>query len=187
MIVIGASLGGLNALGTILGGLGRDFPLPVAIAQHRGRGPGKNLANLLQKYCSLPVVEVEDKDVIVPGRVYLAPTDYHLLVEANNFALSIDEPVNNARPSVDVLFESAADVYAKRLIGLILTGNLRDGALGLAKIKKQGGFAIVQDPETAEAGDMPRAAITTTDVDRVLPVEEMAPFLLSLCSRKSRR
>jgi two-component system chemotaxis response regulator CheB len=113
--------------------------------------------------------------------VYLAPPDYHLLVERGSFALSVDERVQNARPSIDVLFESAADAYGEGVIGVILTGANQDGAAGLAKIKERGGVAIVQDPSGAERRTMPDAAIAATVADAVLPLDEIGRFIYGLC------
>jgi two-component system chemotaxis response regulator CheB len=128
------------------------------------------------------VLDVEDKMTIERGRVYIAPPDYHLLVERGTFALSVDERVQFARPSIDVLFESAAHTYGAGVIGIILTGANEDGAAGLAAIKARGGVALVQDPSGAERRTMPDAAIAATVADAVLPVEEMGPFLYGLCS-----
>jgi two-component system chemotaxis response regulator CheB len=135
----------------------------------------------LQRSSGLPVSEPDDKEPIARGRVYLAPRDYHLLIEGRHFALSTEAPVCYARPSIDVLFESAADAYGKDVIGVILTGKNRDGARGLAAIKKCGGLAVVEDPATAEAREMPEAALAATIVDRVLPLGGIALFLSSLC------
>ena len=176
LTVIGASLGGLQALETLLAGLPQAFPLPAVVAQHRHKD-SRDLVALLQRYSLLPVSEVEDKEEIRPGRVYLAPADYHLLIEASHFALSLEAPVEYARPSIDVLFESAAEAYAERVIGVILTGASQDGARGLAKIKVSGGLTVVQSPATAEGQVMPAAAIAATQVDQILPLSEIALFL----------
>ena len=176
LVVIGASLGGLQALETLLAGLPQAFPLPVVVVQHRHKD-SSDLVALLQRYSLLPVSEVEDKEEIRPGRVYLAPADYHLLIEASHFALSLEAPVEYARPSIDVLFESAAEAYAERVIGIILTGASQDGAQGLAKIKASGGLTVVQSPATAEGQTMPAAAIAATQVDQILPLSEIALFL----------
>jgi two-component system, chemotaxis family, protein-glutamate methylesterase/glutaminase len=177
IVVIGTSLGGLRALGVLLGGLPPDFALPIAIVQHRHNASDDALDAFLQGYCAAPVVEVEDKVAIRPGHIYLAPRDYHLLVEAHSFALSTESPVWYARPSIDVLFESAADSYGRYTIGVILTGASQDGARGLAAIKARGGLAVVQEPDTAECRVMPEAAIAATAVDNILPLPEIAPFL----------
>ena len=180
-VVIGTSLGGLSALQTIIGNLPADFLVPIAIVQHRHKNSDSTLQELLQENSFLPIQEVEDKDEILPGQVYLAPPDYHLLVEAGYFALSIDEPVSYARPSIDVLFESAADIYAEQVIGVILTGANQDGTQGLKKVKARGGMAIVQEPATAESSIMPAAAISAVKVDGILPLSEIASLLVKLC------
>jgi two-component system chemotaxis response regulator CheB len=180
VVVIGTSAGGLKALQTLLSGLPEEFPLPIAIVQHRGKGSESGLCEFLRQCSSLPVTEPEDKEPIVPGHVYLAPRDYHLLIENGSFALSTDWPVAYARPSIDVLFESAADEYKERAIGVILTGGNRDGACGLTKIKARGGLTLVEDPESAAYREMPDAAIAQTKVDWVLPLPEIAPRLKRL-------
>ncbi|MBI2876293.1 MAG: chemotaxis protein CheB, partial [Candidatus Tectomicrobia bacterium] len=154
---------------------------PVAVAQHRQKGSDDTLAMLLQRFTVLSVGEAEDKEAILPGHIYLAPPDYHLLVEEGHFSLSTEAPVWYARPSIDLLFESAADAYAERVIGVILTGASPDGARGLARIKERGGLAIVQDPATAESRIMPEAAIAATEIDQILPLEAIGPFLAGLC------
>ncbi|HYW22385.1 MAG TPA: chemotaxis protein CheB [Nodularia sp. (in: cyanobacteria)] len=181
LVVIGTSLGGLSALQKVLGNLPGDFVVPIAIVQHRHNNSGNTLLRLLQTNSLLPIQEVEDKDEILPGRVYLAPPDYHLLIEKGYFALSTDEPVSYARPSIDVLFESAADIYAEQAIGVILTGANQDGMKGLEKIKARGGIAIVQEPTTAESPIMPIAAISAVKVDGILPLLEIARLLVKLC------
>jgi two-component system chemotaxis response regulator CheB len=186
IVVIGASYGGLSALQILLSELSPEFPLPVVIVQHRRKDGDDGLCEYLRKRSRLPFIEPNDKEKVEPGCVYLAPRDYHLLIEKSIFALSTESPVGFARPSIDVLFESAADVYHERIIGVILTGANRDGARGLAKIKSFGGMALVQDPESAESPAMPEAAISATAVDRILPLPEIAPFLNKLCHPTSR-
>jgi two-component system, chemotaxis family, protein-glutamate methylesterase/glutaminase len=182
LIVVGASWGGLQAVGRLLETLPAELDVPIAIAQHRGADSARpRLASLLQASGVRPVRDVTDKDLIEPRIVYLAPPDYHLLVERGRFALSTDERVNYARPSVDVLFESAADAYGPAAIGIVLTGANEDGAAGLAAIKQAGGVAIVQDPRTAERARMPEAALAATNADVVLPLDEIGPFLRGLC------
>ncbi|MEK9149838.1 MAG: chemotaxis protein CheB, partial [Candidatus Desantisbacteria bacterium] len=187
IIVIGASKGGLSALKTVLSALPAEFPLPVVIAQHREKDSDEGLCQLLQKVSSLTVVEVEDKQPILPGQIYLAPAGYHLLIESDrlptsscHFALSTAEPVSYSRPSIDVLFESVAEGYGEGVIAVILTGTNKDGAKGLATIKQAGGMAIVQDPNICEAESMPKAAIAATEVDKILPLEEIGPFLTEM-------
>jgi two-component system chemotaxis response regulator CheB len=181
LVVIGTSLGGLSALKLLLAGLPADFPAAIAVVQHRHRDSEDMMSSFLRPYIALPIKEVVDKDDLLPGMVYVAPADYHLLVEAGYLTLSTDEPVSYARPSIDVLFESAADVYGEFVIGVVLTGANQDGAKGLAAIKAQGGSTIVQEPSTAESPTMPAAAIATAVVDWVLPLSEIASHLTNLC------
>jgi two-component system, chemotaxis family, protein-glutamate methylesterase/glutaminase len=169
-------------VGASWGGLPGQLELAFVVAQHRGTEsrPG-GLEELLQSRSRYPVLEAWDKDPIEPGRVYIAPPDYHLLVEPGSFALSVDARVNYARPSIDVLFESASDAYGERVIGIVLTGANEDGAAGLARIKARGGVAIVQDPSEAEAPVMPAAALAATQADAVLPLAEIGRFVHGLC------
>ncbi len=180
IVVIGTSLGGLRALSALLGALPADLALPLAIVQHRAPG-SSGLAEFLQRSSALPVVEVEDKQPIAAGRAYLAPPDYHTLVSGARFALSTDAPVRHARPSIDVLFESAAADYGPAAVGVILTGASDDGAAGLASIRQRGGLGLVQDPSDAACAVMPRAALAG-GADRVLPLAELAPALCALAS-----
>jgi two-component system, chemotaxis family, protein-glutamate methylesterase/glutaminase len=181
LIVVGASWGGLHAVGEILSALPPDTDAAVVIAQHRRADVVEGgLAGLLRLRAMLPVVDVEDKAPIERGRVYLAPPDYHLLIQPGYFSLSKDAHVHYARPSIDVLFESAAGAYRERVIGVILTGANADGAEGLAEIKRRGGVAVVQDPGTAERREMPAAALARTAADAVLPLSEIGPFLYGL-------
>ena len=181
IVCIGASYGGLSALQTVLPELSSDFPLPVVVVQHRRKDADDGLCEYLERHSPLPLGEPNDKDAIERGRVYLAPRDYHLFVEGDHFALSTDPLVGFARPSIDVLFESAADSYGARAVGVVLTGASRDGARGLARIKEAGGLAVVQDPEGAASRAMPEAAVAATRVDRVLALGEIATFLNGLC------
>lgn len=181
LIVIGASLGGLHALQTVLAPLPASFAAPILIVQHREADAESTLAELLQNKCALKVIEAEDKMPIQNGWVYLAPRNYHLLVDGEQCALSTEEAVNYARPSIDVLFESAADVCGKNVIGVILSGANADGAKGLAAIGRAGGVTVVQDPSTADAAAMPQAAIHATKVDRILKLEEIGKFLMERC------
>lgn len=180
IVVVGTSTGGLNALQTLLSGLPAVFPLPIVIAQHRGQGSENGLCEFLSQWSSVPVVEPEDKEPLRRGRAYLAPRDYHLLIENQSFALSTDAPVGFARPSIDLLFESAADEYQEQAIGVILTGANRDGARGLAAIKSRGGLTLVEDPISAACREMPEAAIAQTKPDWILPLEEIASRLQQL-------
>ncbi len=181
IIIIGTSKGGGQALKTILSALPVEFPLPVVVVIHREKNSDNELSQLLQKVSSLIVVDAEDKQPILPGYVFLAPANYHLLIERTSaqcyFALSTTEPVNYARPSINMLFESAAEAYGNKVIGVILTGTMKDGTHGLTAVKKAGGMAIVQSPETCEASSMPEAAIVAACVDKILPLEEIGLFL----------
>ena len=175
LVVIGCSWGGLQALARLLEALPAGLRLPVAIVQHRAaRGRADLLPELLQRHTSAVVCEAQDKDPIEAGRIYLAPMDYHTLVEPASFALTVDERVHHARPSIDVLFESAADAYDRRTCGVVLTGANSDGAAGLARIKARGGLALVQDPATAERREMPEAALRACRPDCVGSIEELA-------------
>lgn len=179
-IVIGGSAGALDALAGLLPALPADCPLPVAIVVHVPNKPSY-LAEVLASRTVLRVKEAEDKEPIAPGVVYVAPPNYHLLIErGRTFALSDDQLLHFSRPAIDVLFESAAEAYGNRLAGVVLTGASEDGAAGLAAIKRAGGLAIVQLPATASARAMPEAAIAATQVDHVLPVAEIAPLLARL-------
>lgn len=181
LIAIGTSLGGLNALLSVVRQLPRELPVPIVVVQHRGVSQDTGFIDLLQQSTALTVVEAEDKSPLKPGVVFVAPADYHLLVEnRESLALSTEGPVRAARPSIDVLFESAADAYGDALVGVLLTGASADGAVGLARIKQRGGCAIVQDPATAECATMPSAGIAATAVDYVLPLDRIGEYLLSL-------
>lgn len=190
-VVIGVSTGGLQALQKLLGQLPADFSLPILIVQHIRPDAGSGLAKLLDERCALRVKEADEQDQILPGTVYLAPPNYHLLVERAGFlSLSADPYVSFARPSIDVLFESAAEVFGPDLIGVVLTGANFDGSRGLKAIKQQGGIAIVQDPADAEARQMPQAAIaasaaTGIDVDHVIALDGMAALLQQLAPRRA--
>jgi two-component system chemotaxis response regulator CheB len=181
IVAIGTSLGGLNALIALLRDLPEQLQAPLVVVQHRGPAPGRRLAELLQAHTRLTVQDAEDKQAIAGGSVYLAPADYHLLIEERGvLALSTDAPVRAARPSIDVLFESAAEAYGPGVVGVLLTGSSADGAEGLAAIKRRGGTAIVQDPASAEAPAMPSAALSATPVDYVLPLGSIAAHLADL-------
>lgn len=187
IVVIGVSLGGLHALRTILRGLPENFALPVAIVQHRNKNSEELLSTYLQTYSKMKVVEVSDKDKIVPGRVFIAPPDYHLLVEDGWFSLSTEAPVWYSRPSIDVLFGSAAFVCGEKTIGVLLTGANQDGANGMGEIKRRGGLTIAQDPKTAECGVMPESAVSLGVVDKVLPLESIGEFLVGISCNKNKR
>ncbi len=180
-VVIGLSAGGINVLRVLLPLLPVHFPLPIIVVQHLHAQQDRSFFENLQEWCLLPVREAEEKDPVMPGVVYFAPPNYHLMIESDEiFSLSIDAKVNFSRPSIDVLFETAASVYGPALIGIILTGASRDGAAGLRRIKENGGFAVVQDPGTAEFPVMPSAALDETEVDCVMNILEIGRFLAGI-------
>jgi len=181
VVAIGASLGGLEALQRILSALPAQLGATVLIAQHRRKDPDSQLCGLLARRCALPLSEPEDKTPIEPDRVYLAPADYHLLVEQGSIALSVDAPVCYARPSIDVLFESVADAYGPAALGVMLTSANHDGADGLAAIQRAGGTVLVQDPKTAESAVGPLAALAKVRPDAVLPIEMIAEQIIQRC------
>ena len=182
IIVIGTSWGGLDAVSRLLDGLHADVHQPIVVAQHRSRDSEDGmLMRLLQHHTRRVVSDPNDKTPLERDHVYLGPPDYHVLVEEGHLALSTDAPVQYARPSIDVLFGSAADAYGRRAVGIVLTGANEDGAQGLAAIKNHGGVAIVQDPESSVRRAMPDAAIAATIADAVLPLEEIPHFVYGLC------
>lgn len=177
-VVIGASTGGLYALERLLARLNADFRLPVLVVQHQHPRSNNFLVTYLNAHCQIPVQEALDKEPICAGVVYIAPPNYHLLVEMDRtLSLASTEKVNYARPSIDELFFTAAEAYRSQVIGVILTGANTDGSQGLRMIKTVGGLAIVQDPATAEAPSMPEAALKATTVDYMLPIEEIGALL----------
>lgn len=182
LIVLGCSMGGMAAMEQIFSVLPADFPVPIVVAQHRYRTSGEALPSFLRRHSRLNVVDALDKQWVKPGNVYLAPADYHLLVDRDGeLSLSVDAAVAFSRPSIDVLFESAADAYYAGTVAVVLTGANADGARGAKRIKERGGFVVVQDPKTAESPEMPSAAIAATRVDRILPLDRIGPFLVELC------
>ena len=185
VVAIGTSWGGLSAMTKLLSGLPVDFSIPIVVVQHRSKDSDRLLAQLLQDVTALTVCEIEDKDALSPGRVHVAPANYHVMIEPGYASLTVEEPVRFSRPSIDVMFDSAADTYGPGAIGVVLTGANEDGARGLANIVRQGGRALVQDPKTAEIPTMPQAAIRSTPTAEVLPLDRIAPRLLELSHEKS--
>lgn len=180
-IVVGASAGAVEALSRLLPALPADYPLPLLIVVHIPPDRDNALVALLRQRSRLAVVEAEDKAPIAPGAAYFAPADYHLLVETDRtMALSADELVLYSRPSIDVLFESAAQAYGPALAGVVLTGANEDGARGLAAIAEAGGLALVQDPDEASARTMPDAALAACATARRLSLDAIAARLLDL-------
>jgi len=171
----------MTALSSVLPLLSEDFTLPVIIVQHQHPHGDDFLVHYLDEKCRIPVKQAQEKEAIVPGVIYLAPPNYHLLVEMDRtFSFSITARVNYARPSIDVLFETAAETFGANTIGIILTGANSDGSDGLKEIKGHGGLTIVQDPATAEATEMPRSALRATAVDYLLTPEEIGRLLDNL-------
>jgi two-component system chemotaxis response regulator CheB len=184
IVVVGTSWGGLNALRELVGQLPADFRVPMILVQHRHRQSDHLLSTFLQERTQLTVAEVEDKMPIEPGTLFVAPADYHLLIDRDVFTLSTDAPVRYSRPSIDVTFYSAADAYGSATIGVILTGANSDGSRGLRRIFDRGGVVMVQDPSTAESATMPSAAIRCVPEAHVLPISQIASTLSELASEK---
>ena len=178
--VIGTSWGGLSAVSAVVSGLPATFALPLVVVQHRSPDAPGLLAELLQAKTRLDVCEVDDKQRILPGHVFIAPPNYHLLIDRGYFALSTDAPVRYSRPSIDVTFMSAADEYGKRAIGVVLTGANEDGSLGLKRITDRGGYAIVQEPTTAESAIMPQSALRAVPRAHVVPLARIAAHLVTI-------
>ncbi|AUD05734.1 chemotaxis protein CheB [Spirosoma pollinicola] len=180
-IVMGGSTGSIEVLLSVLPQLPDPLSFALIIVLHRKNTADSTLANLLSLKTTIPLREVDDKDVVRPGTIYLAPADYHLLIEQDRtFSLDDSEKVNFSRPSIDVTFESAADVYGSSLVGILLSGANADGSAGLRAIKKAGGLLVVQQPETAQVGFMPQQAILNTAVDYILTVPQLIDFIKSL-------
>jgi two-component system chemotaxis response regulator CheB len=179
-IVIGMSWGGMQAMKVLFSRLPDGFKIPIIIVQHLSSLSDSKWIRSLNKDSSLTIKEADEKEAILPGHVYIAPPNYHLLIEKNKtFTLTIDEKVNFARPAIDVLFESASDVFKKRLIGIILTGSNHDGTKGIKKIKENGGLTLVEDPETATSSLMPLSAIKMNP-DHILPLEKIIELIIEL-------
>ncbi len=180
-VIIGTSAGGLSALSTILCKLPVDYPIPIVVVQHRAKDSKDLLEEVLQSKCKIKIKQADEKEKIQSGTVYIAPPDYHLLIENNRtFSLSSDEYVRFSRPSIDVLFESAAYVFKDKLIGIILSGSNNDGAVGINTIKKYGGLTIAQSPSEAQYPSMPMASIETNNIKHILTLSEICSFLLNL-------
>jgi two-component system, chemotaxis family, protein-glutamate methylesterase/glutaminase len=180
IVGIGSSWGGLAAMSKLLGDLPADFSLPIVVVQHRSSDSDRLLAEILQDATGLTVSEVEDKEPLTPGTVHIAPANYHVLIDDGFLSLSLEEPVRFSRPSIDVMFSSAADTYGPGAIGVVLTGANEDGAEGLSDIVRRGGRALVQDPRSAEIAIMPHAAVKAVPRAEVLPLERLGPRLIEL-------
>lgn len=184
-VVVGVSAGGMDALPRILKPLPKDFPLPILVVQHtHPSGDDGFFVQYLNERCKLEVIEANRNEPIENGKVYLAPADHHLLVEKDGLlSLSMGDKVNHSRPSIDVLFHSAADVFQSGVIGVILTGATADGAKGMKRIDDNGGITIAQDPQTAKSPMMPQAAIAACEIDHILPLEGIPEELLKLITK----
>ncbi|MFV5701281.1 chemotaxis protein CheB [Flavobacterium sp. XS2P12] len=184
-IVIGVSSGGMNALKIISSALPVNFSTPIIIVQHLSAHSDSHWIKLLNEKSLLDVKEADEKEKIVKGTIYIAPPNYHLLIEKDKtFSLTIDERVSFARPSIDVLFESAAEAYKNKLIGIVLTGSNHDGTKGIKRIKECGGLAIIQDPKTAESAYMPKSAIDAIEPDYILSLENIVELLIKIDQQK---
>ena len=180
-VVIGGSAGGIEALSTLLPALAPEIGVPVIIVLHLPRERPSLLSEIFGNLCRLPVREAQDKEPALPGVVYVAPPDYHLLLDRGpTLALSVDEPVHFSRPSIDVLFESAADALGAGALGIVLSGGNEDGARGLAAIGERGGVTVVQQPADARAALMPQAALAFGPVQHTLTAVEIAALLAGL-------
>jgi two-component system, chemotaxis family, protein-glutamate methylesterase/glutaminase len=187
LVVVGTSWGGLAALRTLVGALPASFRMAVTLVQHRHKDSDHVLRALLQERSPLVVCEVEDKMPLEEGHIYVAPPDYHTLIEPGHFALSTEAPVRFSRPSIDVTFTSAADAYGHRVVGVVLTGANADGANGLRRISDLGGLALIQDPDTAESRMMPAAAQEAVPRARVMTLPHIAEYLVTLPSGNPER
>jgi two-component system, chemotaxis family, protein-glutamate methylesterase/glutaminase len=183
LVVIGASWGGLAAVSKIFAAMPGDFTLPIVLVQHRSKHSDDLLASLLQSVTQLRVVDVEDKEPLAPASVYIAPANYHLMVERGYLSLTTDPLVRFSRPSIDVTFASAADSYRSAAIGVVLTGANDDGRRGLRRIVDNGGKGIVQDPATAESKAMPASAAQAVPEAEVIPLEEIPTRLVLLAAQ----
>jgi two-component system, chemotaxis family, protein-glutamate methylesterase/glutaminase len=181
LIAIGGSWGGLEAASVLLARLDGPPPVPVLLVLHRSRrSDGDLVCWMLARASGHVVRELDEKEQLRAGTIHLAPPDYHVLVEEGGVSLSVEGPVNHSRPSIDLAFETAATEYAERLVAVLLTGAGRDGAAGIAAVKERGGHTLVEDPETAQHPDMPRAALATGQVDEVAPVDQLGDRLRHL-------
>lgn len=180
-IVIGLSSGGMDALKNIFSALPGDFNLPIAIVQHISPRSDSQWIEILNAKYEIEIKEAEEKEKLKRGTIYLAPPNYHLLIEKDgSFSLSIDERVSYARPAIDVLFETAAEAFGEQVVGIVMTGSNHDGTAGLKKIKDCGGFTIVEDPETAFSSYMPQEAINHVKPHHILDLKGIIEFLKSL-------
>lgn len=178
LLAIGGSAGSLQVILAILAGIGNSFPMPILVVMHRNTGFESQLEDLIFSRTRLPIKEVEEKEPLVDGTVYLCPADYHVLLEHDHsFSLDYSERVHFSRPSIDVVFRSAADVYGRGLMALLLSGGNADGVEGMSYVRKQGGITVVQDPATADVPYMPQQAILRFAPDHIFPAKEIPAFV----------
>ncbi|HET6255687.1 MAG TPA: chemotaxis protein CheB [Puia sp.] len=178
LLVIGGSAGSLQVILAVLSAVGRGSPMPVLVVLHRNVGFESTLEHLIFARTGISIKEVEEKEPLYKGTVYLCPADYHVLVEADrSFSLDYSERVNFSRPSIDVSFRSAADVYGPGLMALLLSGGNADGVEGMQYVQERGGVTVVQDPATAEVPYMPQHAVTRMSPDHILPTDVLPGFI----------
>ena len=180
-VIIGGSAGSFQVVTKILSSLPKNFPVPLLLCLHRLKHVRSGFVEALSLKSNIPVEEPFDKDQLKPGRAYLAPANYHMYIElANRIALSTDDPINHSRPSIDLSFITAASAYRQKLVGIILSGANKDGALGLKKVSENGGTTIVQDPEESEVKTMTTSSIQLAKVDHILKTDQIIQFLNKL-------
>lgn len=180
-VIIGGSAGSFQVITKIIASLPANFPMPVILCLHRLKHVRSGFVEALSIKSNMPIIEPNDKDSIKSGRIYLAPANYHMYVElGNRFTLSTEDSVNHSRPSIDLSFFSASYNYKKKLVGIILSGANRDGALGLKSVKDSGGLTIVQDPKECQVATMTEASMSVTNVDHVYNTRQIIDFLLNL-------
>lgn len=180
-VVVGASAGGVEALLKVFGQLPKGFGVPILVVLHLPDERDSQMAQVFGHRLAIPVQEAQDKQNIQPGTLYVATPGYHLSVEADrSLSLSLEEPVHHSRPSIDVLFESAADVFGPNLLAVVLTGANNDGAQGLARVRELGGITVVQDPDEAQVSTMPEAALALQEPDHILTLQGIGQLLAAL-------
>lgn len=182
LVIIGASAGGINAVRQVVSRLPQNFPAPIVVIQHMNSFMNMFFIDFLNSHSSLKVKEANHMELLLPGRVYYAPPNYHVLLEEGRILLNADQKVNYSRPSIDVFFESAAFEEKENLIGVVLSGANQDGSYGLSLIKACGGTCIIQDPESAESSEMPRSAQKKIEPEKVFPLDDIAEELVRLTS-----
>ncbi len=184
-IIIGGSAGSFKIISKVIASLPADFPIPIIVCLHRLRNVKTGIISALSNNSGIKITEPFDKDPIEPGTVYIAPANYHLLIEHGNFfSLATSKPVNHSRPSIDIAMKSAAGVYSGNLLGILISGANSDGAEGMMAIHQSGGTTIVQDPNEAEIPSMPKAAIDSYKPDYVFSTDKIISFIGNLAPRR---